>query len=97
MPRMAVNTASNATGADLSMLREGNQTDLLTIVAIAIAATVITDFIHEGLGHGGVCVATGGQSLVLCRFFNSYCAQLFISGYDLKHEIETARLPFARA
>ena len=28
-------------------------------------ATVIADFIHEGLGHGGMCVATGGQPLVL--------------------------------
>lgn len=65
MPRMAVHTASDATGAGPSMLREGTQPDLLTIVAIAIAATVITDLIHEGLGHGGMCVATGGQSLVL--------------------------------
>ena len=36
-----------------------------TIAAIAICATVITDFIHEGLGHGGMCVATGAQALVL--------------------------------
>ncbi len=35
--------------------------DLLTIAAIAIVATVIADFIHEGLGHGGMCVATGGR------------------------------------
>jgi hypothetical protein len=26
---------------------------------------VIADFIHEGLGHGGMCVATGGRPLVL--------------------------------
>ncbi len=37
----------------------------MTIAAIAIVATVIADFIHEGLGHGGMCVATGGQPLVL--------------------------------
>ena len=36
-----------------------------TIAAIAICATVITDFIHEALGHGGMCVATGAQALVL--------------------------------
>src|ERR1700688_3698743 len=39
--------------------------DLWTIAAIAVCATVIADFIHEGLGHGGMCVATGGQPLVL--------------------------------
>jgi hypothetical protein len=39
--------------------------DLWTIVAIAVSATVITDFIHEGLGHGGLCVATGAQPMVL--------------------------------
>jgi len=39
--------------------------DLWTIAAIAVSATVITDFIHEGLGHGGLCVATGAQPLVL--------------------------------
>jgi hypothetical protein len=62
---MAVSTASDVTGSNPSTLREGTEPDLLTIVAIAIAATVITDFIHEGLGHGGMCVATGGQPLVL--------------------------------
>jgi hypothetical protein len=30
-----------------------------------MVATVIADFIHEGLGHGGMCAATGGQPLVL--------------------------------
>jgi hypothetical protein len=39
--------------------------DRWTIVAIAVSATVITDFIHEGLGHGGMCVLTGAQALVL--------------------------------
>jgi hypothetical protein len=37
----------------------------LTIVAVGVVAAVITDFIHEGLGHGGMCVATGGQPVVL--------------------------------
>jgi len=43
-------------------LREATKPDLLTIAAITIAATVIADFIHEGLGHGGMCVATGGRA-----------------------------------
>jgi len=45
--------------------REPTQPDLLTIAAITIVATVIVDLIHEGLGHGGMCVATGGRPLVL--------------------------------
>jgi hypothetical protein len=39
--------------------------DLWTIAAIAISAAVIADLIHEGLGHGGMCIATGGRPLAL--------------------------------
>lgn len=39
--------------------------DLWTVAAIAISATVITNFIHEGIGHGGMCVVTGAQPMVL--------------------------------
>ena len=39
--------------------------DLWTVAAIAVCAAIVTDFIHEGLGHGGMCVATGAQPLVL--------------------------------
>ncbi len=48
-----------------SRLREITKPDPLTIVAIAVVATVIANVIHEGLGHGVMCVATGGQPLVL--------------------------------
>ena len=65
MRRMAVNAGRDVTKSDPSTLREGTQPNLLTIIAIAIVATVIADFVHEGLGHGGMCVATGGQPLVL--------------------------------
>jgi hypothetical protein len=65
MRLMAVNPATDVTGSTPPKLYEAIQPDLSTIIAIAIAATVITDFIHEGLGHGGMCVATGGQPLVL--------------------------------
>ena len=62
---MAVNSARPITGSDASTLQKTTQPDLLTIAAIAICATVIGNFIHEGIGHGGVCVLTGGQPLVL--------------------------------
>ena len=65
MPPMAVNSTGDVTESSASALHEGTRPDLLTIAAIAIAATVIADFIHEGIGHGGMCVVTGGQPLVL--------------------------------
>ncbi|HEY6970853.1 MAG TPA: hypothetical protein VJA94_16700 [Candidatus Angelobacter sp.] len=66
MQRMLANAARDArTESGRSPAREATAPDLLTIVAVAIIAGVIVDFIHEGLGHGGMCVATGGQPLVL--------------------------------
>lgn len=62
---MAVNPATDMTGSTSPKLHKATQPDLSTIIAIAVAATAITDFIHEGLGHGGMCVATGGRPLVL--------------------------------
>ncbi len=61
---MPVN-ARVATDSNPSTLREATQPDLLTIIAIAIVATVIVDFIHEGVGHGGMCAALGQQPLAL--------------------------------
>jgi hypothetical protein len=66
MQRMAAKAAKDATAeSSPPRLREATKPDLLIIVAITIAATVIADFIHEGLGHGGMCVAMGGRPLVL--------------------------------
>jgi hypothetical protein len=65
MRRMAVNAATGDTGAPPSSLHTATRPHLLTIAAIAIVAAVISDVIHEGLGHGGMCVATGGQPLAL--------------------------------
>lgn len=66
MQRMHSNPSKDTTAeSSLPPSREGTGPDLLTIAAVAMVAAVITDFIHEGLGHGGMCVATGGQPLVL--------------------------------
>jgi hypothetical protein len=63
---MATDAAKDATAeSNPPCLREANKHDILTIAAITIAATVIADLIHEGLGHGSMCVATGGRPLVL--------------------------------
>lgn len=42
-----------------------NFSDFLTIAAIAIVAYAITDFIHEGIGHGGMCLLIGGHPALL--------------------------------
>jgi hypothetical protein len=39
--------------------------DVWTIVAIATLAYVFANVIHEGIGHGGACVLTGGRPLAL--------------------------------
>ena len=63
---MSANAAEDATAeSSRPPSREATKPDLSTIAAIATVAEVITDFIHEGLGHGGMFVATGGQPLVL--------------------------------
>jgi len=62
---MAINDSKEIADPVPSRLRAVTQPHLLTVTAIAIAATAIADFIHEGLGHGGICIATGGHPLVL--------------------------------
>jgi hypothetical protein len=39
--------------------------DLLTVTAIALVAYAASNVVHEGIGHGGACVALGGRPLVL--------------------------------
>jgi hypothetical protein len=66
MRRMVANAAKDATAeSGPPSLREPTHPDLLTVAAITIVATVIADIIHEGLGHGGMCVVTGARPLVL--------------------------------
>ncbi|MEO8276460.1 MAG: hypothetical protein ABI639_09575 [Thermoanaerobaculia bacterium] len=38
---------------------------LPTLIAIAIVAFALANVAHEGLGHGGMCVAVGGKPLIL--------------------------------
>ena len=39
--------------------------DLATIIAISIIAFALANLLHEGVGHGGACVLTGGHAKVL--------------------------------
>ena len=34
---------------------------LPTVIAIALVAYALTNVAHEGIGHGGMCVAMGGE------------------------------------
>jgi hypothetical protein len=39
--------------------------DALTIAGIAIVAYILANVLHEGAGHGGACVVSGGKVLVI--------------------------------
>src|SRR5215831_5354957 len=39
--------------------------DVATIIAISIVAFALSNLLHEGAGHGGACVLTGGHAKVL--------------------------------
>src|SRR5258708_33321488 len=90
MRRMAANAAKDAP-AESSPPRspDPSHPDLLTVAAISIVATVIADIIHEGLGHGGMCVATGARALVLStvHFDCSADTRLVAAGGTLAHLI----------
>ena len=98
MRRMPAKAARDSTAeSSAPRLCEANKPDLLIIVAITIAATVIADFIHEGVGHGGMCVATGGRPLVLStvHFECSVDTRLVAAGGTLANLIFGALFWFA--
>jgi len=39
--------------------------DTLTVIAITVVVAVITDLLHEALGHGGACLLSHGQPILL--------------------------------
>jgi hypothetical protein len=71
MRRMVADAAKDATAESRPPFsREPTKPDLTSpdlwaVAAIAVVATAISTLIHEGLGHGGMCIATGGQPLAL--------------------------------
>ena len=64
MPGMAAETASGVDEHDAAM-KASTRPNLPVLVAISVIATVITSVVHEGVGHGGMCIVTGGTPLVL--------------------------------
>lgn len=51
--------------SDPVKVESNDYSDFWTVVAIAVVTTVIGDVIHEGVGHGGACLLTGGHPLAL--------------------------------
>lgn len=39
--------------------------DLATVTSLALVAYAASNILHEGVGHGGACIALGGRPLVL--------------------------------
>lgn len=55
----------SAASAPMPEIKVTATADVWTIVAIAVVAYVLADIIHEGIGHGGACVLTGGKPIAL--------------------------------
>ncbi|MFY9528177.1 MAG: hypothetical protein WBC04_24230 [Candidatus Acidiferrales bacterium] len=53
------------TSAPMPEVKVAATPDVWTIVAIAIVAYVFASIIHEGIGHGGACLLTGGHPVTL--------------------------------
>lgn len=44
-------------------------TDTLTVIAISVLAFIVSNVLHEGLGHGGTCLLVGGKPLSLTAVY----------------------------
>jgi hypothetical protein len=56
-------------------MSERAQPDLWTAAAIGMAAYLIANVVHEGVGHGGVCLLVGGQPLAISSAWLSWDEQ----------------------
>ncbi len=43
--------------------------DVLTVIGLAATAYVVTTLLHEGLGHGGACIAVGGKPVAWGAYY----------------------------
>jgi hypothetical protein len=66
--------------------------DPLTIASIGVLAYITGNIIHEGLGHGGACLITGGRPLLITAV-NMDCSadnRFVIAGGSLMNTIAAA-------
>src|SRR5262245_4544222 len=57
--------SDKTTDTEIALERTRGARDPATIIAISIVAFAIANLLHEGVGHGGACVLTGGHAKVL--------------------------------
>src|SRR5215470_17945586 len=57
--------SDKTTNAEIAPESTRGGRDPATIVAISIVVFAIANLLHEGAGHGGACVLTGGHARVL--------------------------------
>src|SRR5262245_14773642 len=57
--------SDKTTDTEIALERTRGARDPATIIAISIVAFAIANLLHEGAGHGGACVLTGGNAKVL--------------------------------
>jgi hypothetical protein len=72
------------------------ETDPLTIASIGILAYILGNIIHEGLGHGGTCLLTGGRPLFITAV-NMDCSadnRFVIAGGSLMNAVAAALFSF---
>jgi len=65
------------------------ETDLWTVASIGIVAYILGNIVHEGLGHGGACLITGGRPLLITAV-NMECSadnRLVIAGGSLMNAV----------
>ncbi len=68
------------------------ETDPVTVACIGIVAYILANIIHEGLGHGGACLITGGRPLLITAV-NMDCSadnRLVIAGGTLMNAAAAA-------
>ncbi|HTB13884.1 MAG TPA: hypothetical protein VK752_20055 [Bryobacteraceae bacterium] len=66
--------------------------DQLTVASLGILAYILGNIIHEGLGHGGACLITGGRPLLITAV-NMECSadnRFVIAGGSLMNAIAAA-------
>jgi hypothetical protein len=49
--------------------RSPSQIDNLTLIAMTAIAYILANGVHEGIGHGGACLVTGGRCVALSAVF----------------------------
>lgn len=70
-------------------MAESERSDVLTIGAIAVFAYAIASVLHEGIGHGGACLLTGGK-LIYVSTVAASCSnenRLVIAGGTLMNAV----------